>query len=100
MADLKYDTEMMRTTAQNFNDIADRMTTLKESLAKQIDDLKSVYWKSDAGSAFQDMYKDGWASNVDKYVAVLNEMASQLQQAASEYDKITDKLKEIEGVSV
>jgi hypothetical protein len=46
------------------------------------------------------MYEDGWADNVDKYVAVLNEMARQLDAAANEYDKVTAKLKEIEGVSI
>jgi WXG100 family type VII secretion target len=100
MADLKYDTETMRITATNYRTIATTMSSLQKTLKKQIADLKAVYWKSDAGTAFQDMYEDGWADNVDKYVAVLNEMARQLDAAANEYDKVTAKLKEIEGVSI
>jgi WXG100 family type VII secretion target len=100
MAELKYDTGMMRETASNYRKIAGTMTDLEKSLKNQIADLKNVFWKSDAGTAFQNMYEDGWANNVDKYVAVLNEMAGQLEIAANEYDKISAKLREIEGISV
>ena len=100
MADLKYDTEAMRTTASNYRNIATKMSELQEKLKSQIDDLKNIHWKSDAGTAFQDMYEDGWANNVNKYMIVLNEMAEQLDAAANEYDKVTEKLKEIEGISI
>lgn len=100
MPDLKYDTEMMRTTASNYRKIIKTMSDLKDQLKEQISDLKSIYWRSEAGNAFQDMYEDGWANNVDKYVAVLDEMAMQLDKAAEEYDTVTAKLKEIEGISV
>ena len=52
MPDLKYDTEMMRTTASNYREIASTMLSLEEILKKQIADLKYAYWKSDAGTAF------------------------------------------------
>lgn len=100
MADLKYDTEAMRTTANNYRKIATTMSELQNKLKRQIGDLKDVYWKSDAGTAFQDMYEDGWADNVNKYMAVLNEMAEQLDAAANEYDKVTEKLKAIDGISI
>ncbi len=100
MPDLKYDTEMMRTTASNYREIASTMLSLEEILKKQIADLKYAYWKSDAGTAFQMMYEEGWAANVGKYVAVLNEMAVQLDRAAGEYDNVTAKLREIDGISV
>lgn len=100
MAGLKYDTGTMRETASKYREIARTMTKLQNTLKKQIADLKSVYWKSDAGDAFQKMYEGNWADNVNKYVAVLDEMANQLDTAANEYDKITVELKQIEGVSV
>ena len=100
MADLRYDTETMRTTAAKYRNIATTMSGLQNTLKKQIEDLKSVYWKSDAGTAFQAMYENGWADNVNKYMAILNEMARQLDIAANEYDKVTAKIKEIEGSSI
>lgn len=100
MPDLKYDTEMMRTVAGEYRDIAKTMNTLEKSLKKQISDLKGIYWKSDAGDAFQEAYEDGWANNVDKYVAVLNEMASQLDKAAGDYDSVTKKLNRIDGITI
>lgn len=100
MADLKYDTEIMRTTAKNYRQIAITMSELQKKLKQQIGDLKNIYWKSDAGTAFQNMYEEGWADNVNKYMAVLNEMAEQLDVAADEYDKVTEKIKEIAGISI
>lgn len=100
MADLKYDTETMKNTANKYRDIANTMTDLQKILKNQIADLKNIYWKSDAGTAFQEMYENGWADNVDKYVAILNEMAKQLDAAYIKYDLVTAKLKEIEGVSI
>lgn len=43
MPDLKYDTEMMRTTASNYREIASTMLSLEEILKKQIADLKYAY---------------------------------------------------------
>lgn len=100
MPDLKYDTETMRAAATSYRDIASRMSLLEKSLKGQIADLKGVYWKSDAGTSFQNMYEDGWAKNVDKYAAVLDEMAGQLEKAANEYDKITAKLRRIDGITI
>jgi len=71
----------------------------KKELRQTISDLKSTYWKSFAGDQFQDLYEDGWAKNVEKYIDVLDEMAEQLDKAAIEYDKVTDQLRKIEGVS-
>ena len=99
MADLKYDTITMRKTASFYKDIAWRMRNLSSTLKKQITMLKDECWKSDAGTAFLKMYEDGWADNVEKYVLILEEMAVQLNQAAQEYDTVTAKLREIEGIS-
>lgn len=100
MADLKYDTETMRDVASEYREIAERMGKLEVILKRSIEDLKNTHWKSDAGRGFQNMYEEGWVSNVDKYILVLNEMARQLDHAANEYDTVTDKLTGIEGVSL
>ena len=100
MPDLKYETEHMYYTSSKYRKIASTMLSLQKTLKKEIEDLKNTYWKSDAGDEFQKMYQDGWSGNVDKYVATLNEMADQLDKAAREYDKVTAKLREIEGISI
>ena len=100
MADLKYNTEKLRATALKYREIAGELKSLKETLSKQIEDLKDIHWKSEAGKKFQEVYKEGWADNVNKYVGVLEEMATQIEYAANEYDLVTVKLKSIEGISV
>lgn len=97
---MKYDTEEMRNSAKRYRETAEKLITVKNELKQHITDLKNTHWKSDAGTAFQEMYEDTWATNVDKYAAVMNEMAGQLEHAASDYDSITDKLRTIEGVSI
>jgi len=92
MADLKYDTLTMRETAHKYREIAINLRDLQISLQKHIHDLKNTYWKSDAGAAFQSMYDDDCVKNLDKYVAVLDEMAGQLDKAARDYDSVTSKL--------
>lgn len=98
MADLEYDTDEMRSSAQKYREIAVDLGTVEKDLKKQIADLKSVYWQSDAGDAFMDMYEETWAANVDKYILVLDKMASLLDQAANDYDSVTEKLKTIPEV--
>lgn len=100
MADLKYDTDTMLKTATKYRNIAKRMLILKTRLRKHVLALKKDDWKSDAGTAFQEMYDDGWVRNIDKYVSVLIEMADQLERAAWEYNRVTAKIKELEGVSI
>lgn len=100
MADLKYDTATMRNTASNYKEIAVKLSRLETVLKNQITELKSTYWKSDAGNAFQDLYEEGWAKNVDKYVKLLDEMAGQLDKAANDYDSVTAELRKIEGVYI
>lgn len=100
MADLQYNTEIMRQSAKGYVDIAKKLGNIKTDLEKQIEDLKAVYWKSDAGEAFMDMYEDSWAVNVEKYIAVLEEMAKLLERAAADYDSVTVKLKQIPGISI
>lgn len=98
MPDLKYDTDAMRESAEKYKDIADDLEEVKEVLKGQITDLKEVYWKTDAGEAFMNMYEDTWAKNVDKYIAVLREMSGLLNRAARDYDSVTSKLKTVPEV--
>ncbi len=86
--------------AQNYREVSEKLESLRKELKNKIEDLKNTDWRSDAGRAFMEIYEDNWSSNVEKYAAVLKEMAGQLERAASEYDSVTDKLKAIEGISV
>ena len=100
MADLKYDTEEMRKTAGKYREIAKDLNKVKEDLKKQISDLEAVDWRSDAGKAFMDMYEDSWATNVEKYIAVLKEMARLLERAAVDYEGINRYLRQIPEVKI
>lgn len=100
MPDLKYETQKMRETATKYREVAADLTSIKDNLTKQLTDLKNTDWQSDAGKEFQNMYDDGWTKNVNKYVDVLKEMATQLDNAANEYDTVTEKLKKIDGVTI
>ncbi len=95
MPDLKFNTEDMRNSAQQYRSIAEELANVKKTLKQQISDLKDIYWKSEAGEEFMNLYEDTWAVNVDKYVAVLEEMADILDRAAKDYDSITGKISEI-----
>lgn len=100
MPDLKYDTTNMRISAAKYRQTAHTLLTVKNDLKREISDLKNIHWKTSAGTAFMSMYEDTWAVNVDKYVAVLVEMASLLERAASDYDSVSRKLTELEGITL
>lgn len=100
MPDLQYDTECMRKSAKTFYEKAELLITVKDDLKKQIDDLKSIYWQSDAGDAFMNMYKDTWADNVEKYAAVLKEMSKLLEKAADDYDEVSKEAANLDGFSI
>lgn len=100
MAKLKYDTDTMRRTARRYKEKAVELQKVKDDLKKMISSLKEEDWKSDAGDAFMKMYDDSWASNVEKYIAVLNEMADLLERAAGDYESINQYLRQIPGVRV
>ena len=91
MADLAFDTEEIRGTAKTFRETGDDMMSLRKELSAKISNLKDVNWKSDGGKAFQEMYEDDWCKNVDKYVAMLKEMAGMLDSAAADYDALAEK---------
>lgn len=95
MPDLKFNTEELRASAHIYRQIGDELKSVKTSLKDQIADLKNVYWKSGAGDAFLELYEDSWAVNVDKYIAVLREMANILDRVATDYDSVTQKIKTI-----
>lgn len=92
---LQYDTEKMRTTAKAYKKYADGMEKTKNDLNDQIRKLIGEHWRSDAGEAFSEMYSADWGKNVDKYVAVLRELAKMLEKAAREYDEVTKLAKQI-----
>lgn len=86
---LRYDTDYMRTSATKLDSTATQMLQVKSRLNTSINSLVANYWKSDAGDAFKETYSSDWGNNVDKYVAVLREMAKMLRRAANEYDAVT-----------
>lgn len=85
MADLKFDIDAFRVAEQSYINTAGNMDELKRKLEGQIEGLKNTYWKSAGGEAFMELYENEWAANVDKYVAVLNEMSVLLGTVRNAY---------------
>lgn len=86
---LRYDTEKMRNSARKYESIANEMISVKNEINTQVKSLISNDWLSNAGIAFSEMYSSDWGNNVDKYVAVLQEFATMLRNAAKKYDEVT-----------
>ena len=86
---LRYDTNAMREAASKYEAQANKMLEVRNDLNESIDTLVSVYWRSNAGKAFEQTYSADWGQNVNKYVAVLKELAKMLRKVASEYDAVT-----------
>lgn len=86
---LRYDTEVMRSQATRYQQTATKMREIKADLNRSIDTLVADFWQSEAGDAFKETYSSDWGENVDKYVAVLEEFAKMLREAAEEYDQVT-----------
>ena len=91
MADLAFNTEEIRGTAKIFRENAENMLQLKDELRGKIQNLKDVNWKSEGGAAFQELYEDNWSKNVEKYGAMLKEMAGMLDDAAKDYEALADQ---------
>ena len=91
MADLKFDTATIKDAAKKYRKTAEGMEKVREALKRDIEHLKSKYWKSNAGDEFQTLYEDSWARNVDKYVAVMKELASILDNAADDYEQLAEE---------
>lgn len=95
MADLAFNTEELCGTAKVFRENAESMLKLKDDLRAKIQDLKDVNWKSTGGAAFQELYEDNWSKNVEKYGAMLKEMARMLDDAAKDYEALADKASQL-----
>lgn len=83
--DLRYDTEAISKAITEYRDIATEMDTLKKELSTLFVQLKDEDWKSKAGEAFSEKYEEDWAANVDKYTAVVNELANILEHVNTNY---------------
>jgi len=96
MYDLKIDTDFMQTTIDEYQNIYEDILALKDCLTKEMENLKSVYWQSEAGNAFFDKYNAGWADNVEVYLNVVLFLKDQLQKAKGSYEGLciaADKIK-------
>ena len=91
MADLRFNTATMQSSVESYRKIAEDMLALKKDLEGKIEELRNVSWQSAAGQAFVDEYKDGWAANVDKHTVVLAELASLIEKAAQDYERLAEK---------
>ena len=83
--DLRYDTEAINKAITDYREIATDMDNLKTELSKLFVQLKDEDWKSKAGEAFSNKYEENWAANVDKYIAVVNELANILEYVNTNY---------------
>lgn len=83
--DLRYDTGAIDTAITDYREIAAEMDEIKTELSRLFEQLKEEDWKSKAGEAFSNKYEESWAENVDKYIAVVNELANILEYVNTNY---------------
>lgn len=83
--DLRYDTDAITKVINEYRTIATDMDKLKKDLSNLFVQLKDEDWKSKAGEAFSNKYEENWAENVDKYIAVVNELANILEHVNDNY---------------
>ncbi len=96
MFDLRFDTDVMQNTINEYQSIYDGIQDLKNRLSKDMEDLRDVYWQSEAGTAFFAKYNAGWADNVDVYLKVVDFLKTQLIDAKGKYEALyqeAEKLK-------
>jgi WXG100 family type VII secretion target len=91
---LYLDKDALDTAKSNYSTYAQDMSTLKTTLEKAVDDIRSG-WKTDAGDEFFKKFDDEWKKNLDDYIKVINHMSSNMQIAKNKYQTIFDEADEL-----
>lgn len=86
--DLHYNVAEMRTQANKITQIKTDLAKAKDSLTTNLDLLRTE-WVSDSATKFFSEYDSSWVQYVDKYIVMLDEVATELNWSADQYDRLT-----------
>lgn len=86
---LYIDEDALAKAHTDYSDQASRMTTLKDTLTKSIDEIRSG-WQSNGGTEFFKKYDDEWLKNLKDYIDVIHHMAENMDHSIKKYDEIFD----------
>lgn len=86
--DLAFDTDVMRSCANRYADVAETLEKLANDLDNCLVELKEKGWTTPAGTAFYEMVNTDWIENIKKYVNLLKTLDRILVSSASKYDAL------------
>lgn len=86
IADLAFDTAVLRTCGNDYAEIAEELRKMSTKLDKLLIELKDSGWTTPAGTAFHKMVETNWEENISKYADLLDTLNDILHQAADKYD--------------
>jgi WXG100 family type VII secretion target len=94
-SDLKFDIDAFSKAISKYENIAEQLKSIEKDVKQTISDLKTQYWKSEAGEAFDKLYNEEWVAHVEQYVTVLGELNKLLKKARTDYQAVEDEIKRI-----
>lgn len=94
-ADLRFDIEAFQRAMAEYKDLIDKMTEIKDTLERQLEDLESTSWKSQAGEKFQRHYEKTWKKNVETYTDLLTHLTDTLGVVKGKYESLYGRAREL-----
>lgn len=94
MNTLEFDIAKLKSTKKKCEDLASELKTLKDSLLKDLTNLRKE-WNTPAGETFFAEQNTDWTSQVNSYVEITKAIGELLGVAISEFESLTDEAKAI-----
>lgn len=93
--DLRFDIGAFSDAAKEYEDIITDMNRIKEELEKELEELKSTNWNSEAGTEFQNQYESTWKKNVETYTDFMQHLINNLVEVESQYSQLYNRAQNI-----
>lgn len=93
--DLTFNIDDLKTNANEYATAAEELRTMATDLNNCLTLLKDEGWTTSAGSAFQMMAETNWEIEVKKYAGLLDTLKSILEEAAQEYETLTETIESV-----
>lgn len=87
---LAFDTTIFRQYGSKYGQISTDLCEMAKKLDDCLADLESSGWTTPAGSAFHQMVSTNWEENIKKYADLLDTLKKIMDDAASQYDGLSD----------
>lgn len=87
--DLAFDTTVFRDYGKRYHNIADELRTMASDLNGCLAELKASGWTTPAANVFYDLSETNWEQNIKKYADLLDTLKAILDDAATQYEKLS-----------